>query len=146
MWLAQLLHRVTQYIGYALNSFLRTYNHHAVTHLQLHALIRYKVNSCAIDTRNVDAIFCAQTQIGEFLAVDAVFRDDDASRYKLRLGIRRCFPLFLRHVYRLTEECCYRLLVLRRAYYTQFITHDEPILALRDGYFAILVHYARDYE
>ena len=112
--LAQFLHRVTQHTSHLLDSGLITHDHHSVAHLQLHTLIRDKINSRTIHTRNVDSVTRTQTQVRELLSVDFGLRDHNSSRYELRMRIRSCAPLLFRHFYLLTQECQHRLLILRR--------------------------------
>jgi len=53
---AQFLERVAQNSSHLLDSLLVAYNHHAVTHLQLHTLIRNKVEARTVYARYVDAV------------------------------------------------------------------------------------------
>ena len=123
MRLAQLLERIAQHVRHLLDGSLITYDHHLVANLQLHALIRHKVDACTCHTRNVDSIARAQTQIGEGLAIDLSLGDKDTTRYKLRLQVGACTPLLLADLDSLTKECHHSLAIVGRADQTQTLAN-----------------------
>lgn len=61
------------------------YHHYAVAHLQHKVGTPEQVDARTIDARDVDAVERTQVQVADGFAVDVVLRDDNASRYELRV-------------------------------------------------------------
>ena len=127
---AQFLHRIAQQVGHLCDRLLRADDHHAVAHLQLHALIRNQIHAGAVDAGDVDAVFGAQVQVGEFLAVDRRFGDEDAPRYEL--AVERS-PLFEGHVDDVTQKGGDGVGILRRADDQQLVADMQAAVLRGDG-------------